>query len=156
MVQTWRARLSLVLGLLGLAGLSVRQTADVIPPAVDIEVFTRAGCPRCAAAKRFLDDLQHEQPGLRIVVHDVGQDPTALARLQDLAAKLGVQALGVPAFALRGALLIGFLSAPTTGRQLKALLDGSVLKVEMAVASKGLTINKTNAYGKCRVTYLHI
>jgi hypothetical protein len=33
---------------------------------------------------------------------------------------------------------------------------GSVLKVEMTVASKGLAINKTNAYGKCRVTYLYI
>ena len=125
MVQTWRVGLSFVLGLwlLWLAGPSMGQTADAIPPAVDIEVFTRAGCPRCAAAKRFLDDLQHERPGLRIVVYDVEEDPTTLARLQDLAAKLGVQALGVPAFALRGALLIGFLSAPTTGRQLKALLD---------------------------------
>jgi glutaredoxin len=115
----------LVLGLwlVWLAGASTGQTVDAIPPAVDIEVFTRAGCPRCAAAKRFLDDLQQERPELRIVVHDVGQDPTALARLKELAAKLGVQTLGVPAFALRGELLIGFLSAPTTGSQIKALLD---------------------------------
>jgi glutaredoxin len=124
-VKTRSVALGFILGLwlLWLAGPSMAQTADATPPAVDIEVFTRAGCPRCAAAKRFLDDLQQERPELRIVVHDVGQDPTALARLKQLAAQLGVHTLGVPAFALRGELLIGFLSAPTTGGQLKALLD---------------------------------
>jgi glutaredoxin len=124
-VKTRSVALGFILGLwlLWLAGPSMAQTADATPPAVDIEVFTRAGCPRCAAAKRFLDNLQQERPGLRIVVHDVGQDPTALARLKELAAQQGVQTLGVPAFALRGELLIGFQSAPTTGGQLKALLD---------------------------------
>ena len=125
MVKTRRVGLGFVLGLwlLGLLCPSVGQTADAITPGVDIEVFTRAGCPRCDAAKRFLDDLQQERPGLRIVVHDVGQDPAALARLQELGVTLGIRTLGVPAFALRGELLIGFLSAPTTGGQLKALLD---------------------------------
>ena len=33
---------------------------------------------------------------------------------------------------------------------------GSVLKVEMVVSSKGLTFNKTSAYGRHGVTYLHI
>jgi glutaredoxin len=127
-VKTHSVGLGFVLGLwllwlLWLAGPSMAQTADATPPAVDIEVFTRAGCPRCAAAKRFLDDLQQERPELWIVVHDVGQDPTALARLKKLAVQLGVQTLGVPTFALRGELLIGFLSVPTTGGQLKALLD---------------------------------
>jgi hypothetical protein len=35
-------------------------------------------------------------------------------------------------------------------------VDGSVLKVEMAVSSKGFTINKTRVYGRHGVTYLHI
>ena len=62
-MKTHSVGLGFVLGLwllwlLWLAGPSMAQTADATPPAVDIEVFTRAGCPRCAAAKRFLDDLQ--------------------------------------------------------------------------------------------------
>ena len=124
MVQMRHVAFGVVLGLwlLWLAGPSAGQTADARLSGVDIEVFTRADCPRCAAAKRFLDDLQQEQPGLRIVVHDIGEDPAALARLRELAATRGIHALGVPAFALRGQLLIGFLSPHTTGERLKALL----------------------------------
>lgn len=91
-------------------------------PAPDIEVFTRAGCPRCATAKLFLADLQAEQPGLRIVVHDVGKNPDALARLKSLAAQRENSTLGVPAFWLRGDLIVGFTSAATTGARIRALL----------------------------------
>jgi hypothetical protein len=83
------------------------------------------GCPRCAAAERFLIDLQREWPALQVVVHDIGKDPAALARLQDLASAQGVQALGVPAFSAGGELLIGYVSADTTGARLKALLAGA-------------------------------
>jgi hypothetical protein len=83
----------------------------------------REGCPACGAAKRFLDDLQRGRPELRIIYSDVGRDPEALARLQALADQRGVQALGVPAFSLRGELHIGYVSADTTGDRLRALLD---------------------------------
>lgn len=89
----------------------------------DIEVFTRAGCPHCAAATRFLNELQRERPTLRIAVQDIGQDPQALARLKDLAARFDVHTLGVPAFYLRGQLIIGFVDDGTTGARLRALLD---------------------------------
>jgi hypothetical protein len=81
-------------------------------------------------AEGFLADLQREWPTLQIVVHDIGTDPGALARLQDLAALMGVQAVGVPAFYVRGELLIGYLSAATTGARLKALLASSVRQIE--------------------------
>jgi hypothetical protein len=89
---------------------------------VDLEVFTREGCPRCAAAEHFLTELQRAQPALRIIVHDVAKDVSALARLRKLATVLGVPAVGVPAFYLRGQLLVGYLSADTTGARLIALL----------------------------------
>lgn len=100
------------------------------PPSVDLEVFTRAGCPRCAAAAPFLEDLQRERPTLHIRVSDVEEDPVALDRLEELAAKHGVQAVGVPAFYLRGKLLIGYRSAETTGLQIKALLDQALAQPE--------------------------
>ena len=91
------------------------------PP--DIEVFTRAGCPHCAAAKLFLAGLQAERPGLRIPVHDVGKDPGALDRLRSLAERHGSPPLGVPAFLLRGELIIGFAGPDTTGARIKAIVD---------------------------------
>jgi hypothetical protein len=42
----------------------------------------------------------------------------------------GVQVVGVPAFYLRGELLIGYLSAETTGTRIKALLDRSLARRE--------------------------
>jgi hypothetical protein len=89
----------------------------------DLEVFSREGCPHCAAAKLFLADLQRERPDLRIRFHDIGADALARERLTRLATTHGVTALGVPAFLLRDTLLIGFAGPDTTGAQIKALLD---------------------------------
>ncbi|WHZ16476.1 MAG: hypothetical protein OJF52_003326 [Nitrospira sp.] len=92
-------------------------------PAPDLEVFVRAGCPHCEAAKAFLRDLQERRPGLRILIQDVSQDRSALARLELLAGRQGVNPIGVPAFYLRGELIIGYQDAQTTGARLLALLD---------------------------------
>lgn len=92
------------------------------PPEADLTVFTREGCPHCAAAAPFLDRLKAERPDLRIVVKDVGKDRNALLELESLAARKGVTALGVPAFWLRGELLIGW-AGDRTGDELLTLLE---------------------------------
>jgi thiol-disulfide isomerase/thioredoxin len=97
-----------------------RTAGDAAPP--DVEFFTRPGCPHCAEAARFLDDLAREQPGLRIVARDVAADPEALARLRALAAARGRTALGVPAFAVGGGLIVGFAGRETTGAEIRRLL----------------------------------
>jgi hypothetical protein len=94
------------------------------PP--DIEVFTRAGCPRCAAAERFLAELQHERPQLAVAFRHLDRDPSALRRLSELAEQRGVQAIGLPAFHLRDTLVIGFSSAGETAARITALLAGEV------------------------------
>lgn len=90
--------------------------------AADLEVFTRAGCPHCVEAAQFLDDLAQEMPELRIVVRDVVVDPEALTRLRALAAARGRTALGVPAFAVGGELIVGFAGRDATGREIRRLL----------------------------------
>jgi glutaredoxin len=104
------------------AALAVSPEADDVP-AADIEMFTREGCPHCAAARVFLDDLRRRRPGLRVAIQDVRQDPGARDRLIALAAQHGIEHLGVPAFLVRGRLLIGFGNADTTGAELERLLD---------------------------------
>ena len=90
--------------------------------AADIEVFTRPGCPHCAEAAQFLDDLVQEMPQLHIVARDVVADPEALARLRALAVARGRTALGVPAFAVGGELIVGFAGRDVTGREIRRLL----------------------------------
>ena len=94
--------------------------------APDIEVFVRAGCPHCEAAKTFLHDLHQQRPALRMLIQDVGQDRTALARLERLAKQQAVTLIGVPAFYLQGQLIIGYQDKQTTGARILALLDRPV------------------------------
>jgi glutaredoxin len=105
--------------LLGLSGPAVQ--AD--EPSPDIEVFVRSGCPHCEAAKDFLDHLQREHPALNIVFHDLAHDPTALQRLKTLAEARGIATIGVPTFLIGDQLIVGFLSADTTGAEIRAHLD---------------------------------
>jgi hypothetical protein len=97
------------------------------PPAVageaSIEFFTRGGCPRCVDAGRFLDTLAAQRPAVTIIRRHVDEDPAAIERLQALARERGGAAPAVPAFLVRGQLLVGFLGAESTGAELTALLD---------------------------------
>jgi hypothetical protein len=99
--------------------------AEPAARAADIEVFTREGCARCLAAQRFLAELQRERPQVRVVFHDVEKDRASLTRLQKLVTQQGGGVLGVPAFLVRGTLIIGYQGDATTGVRLKALLDTS-------------------------------
>ena len=89
---------------------------------VDIEVFVRNGCPHCAKAELFLQALKREQPTLRIVIHDVAQEPAALERLERLAKNQGIGTVRVPAFQVGGQLIVGFSDEMTTGRLIRSAL----------------------------------
>jgi len=109
----------MVVGVLGLSG-----KPDGAPEQFesDLEVFVRQGCPHCEKAKTYLTDLNHRYPQLKVTVRDIGQDPQALLRLKALAAKFDMTQLGVPAFYVRGELVVGFQSPEITGKQLEELL----------------------------------
>jgi hypothetical protein len=89
----------------------------------EMEVFVRPGCPFCEAAKGYLRELERRRPGLLVRIRDVSQDPEALQELLELAHRSGIRPVGVPAFYLRGRLIVGFQSAETTGKDLESLLD---------------------------------
>jgi glutaredoxin len=92
-------------------------------PVSDLEIFVRAGCPHCEAAKIFLDDLRRERPAVRIALYDVAEDSAARQRLATLAAERGMTNIGVPTFLIGTELIVGFLSADTTGAEIRARLD---------------------------------
>ncbi|HMZ56435.1 MAG TPA: glutaredoxin family protein [Nitrospira sp.] len=92
-------------------------------PAPELEVFVRAGCPHCEAAKRFLQELQRARPELRILFHDLDLDRDAAARLDSLAQAQGLPVVGVPAFSVNGQLIVGYQDDRTTGARVLAMLD---------------------------------
>jgi len=104
--------------------------------AAELEVFVRPGCPYCEEAKRFLTDLQRRRPELTVRVRDISHDGEALQELSELAHRAGIRPFGVPAFYLRGRLVIGFAGAATTGKQIEELLRLPVLSRESEIASR--------------------
>jgi glutaredoxin/cytochrome c biogenesis protein CcdA len=94
-------------------------------PAPDLEVFVRTGCPHCEAAKGFLEQLHRTRPELRIQIYDIARDREALARLEALAQAHTLAVAGVPAFYVKGELIVGYQDDQTTGARLLALLDRS-------------------------------
>lgn len=95
-----------------------------VASAADLDVYTRGGCPRCAAAHEWLERLEVERPGLVIEEHRVDEDPAARRALDEACAAAGVRLPGVPAFVVGDAVVVGWLDDATTGRQVRALLDG--------------------------------
>jgi glutaredoxin len=91
--------------------------------AVAVEVYTREGCPRCDEAKAFLAALSRERPELLVVEHSIDSDPEARRALLRRLREAGFTVAGVPAFVVRGELLVGFDDAGTTGERIRSLVD---------------------------------
>ena len=128
--------------------LTVAATAHTGQPSPDLEVFVRLGCPHCETAKLFLGELQRERPSLRISVHDISEDPAAHRRLLMLAEERGITTVGVPTFLIGTKLIVGYLSADTTGREIRATLDS--LEQGAVAPSEGYSIT-TTWFGKVRL-----
>jgi len=107
----------------------------------DIEVFVRNGCPHCVKAELFLQDLKKEQPALRIVIHDVAEEPAALEQLQQLAKNQGVRVVKVPAFQVGSQLIIGFSDEITTGQLIRGALAQAQVRAQ--------TPNDQDTTGSC-------
>jgi glutaredoxin len=120
-------------------------------PNPEIEVFVRAGCPHCEAAKAFLKELQRERPAIRIAIYDIAEDSTARQRLATLAAERGIANIGVPTFLIGAELIVGFLSAETTGTEIHARLDQ---RAQDAVPPAAVESIQTKWFGELHVRNL--
>jgi len=102
---------------------SAEQSGPKIREMLTAHVYVRTGCPHCAAAKEYLSRLQTRYPALRIVYHNVNDEPGARNRVEELSRQFGIQAPGLPTFHLCGRLVVGFIDRESSGRQIEALLD---------------------------------
>jgi hypothetical protein len=95
-----------------------RQLANL----VTMNVFVRAGCPRCALAKQFLPRLMASYPGFAVRYFDIVSDAAAVNRLNELTRQYRTAAASVPVFHVCDRLLIGFDSESTSGQRLEKVL----------------------------------
>ncbi|MGQ5489969.1 glutaredoxin family protein [Thauera sp. ZXT1-4] len=95
----------------------------VLPPPGELQVFVRDGCPHCADAKTYLDELQRIRPDLRIVLRQVDRDPAARDVLVAISQAVGAWPPGVPTFVYGTQVLVGFDDAAHTGSELERLIE---------------------------------
>lgn len=97
----------------------------VLPPAGELQVFVRQGCPHCGDAKTFLDELARSRPELRIIFREVHRDDGARDALVAISRAVGAWPPGVPTFVYGMHVLVGFDDAAHTGAELQRLIDNA-------------------------------
>ena len=87
------------------------------PHAVDVHLFHATGCPHCADAIEFLNELRSVRPSLRIHLYEVGAHAENRELLVALARSYGRPVEGVPMIFLGDAAWTGF--GPSVARDLE-------------------------------------
>lgn len=90
---------------------------------LQVEVFVRSGCSRCAAAKLWIrDSLSKEYPGLEIVYRDLAVDANSMSRLNRLVERHRTAAASVPVFHFCDSLIVGFDDSGSTRDRVRSRL----------------------------------
>ncbi|MDA0835245.1 MAG: hypothetical protein O2955_09905 [Planctomycetota bacterium] len=98
---------------------TVTQTVERM---LTITAYVRAGCPHCAAAKRFLPGLMRRYPAFRLAQYDVVDDQQALSRMEAVVKRYRQSASSLPVIHLCNQLSIGYDTDATTGRRIESIL----------------------------------
>ena len=87
-----------------------------------LEVFTKADCQQCAAALKFVEQLQTRRRDLQVTITPVDTDQEQLRRYYTLCKQQKVAKPGLPGIVVGEQLLVGYRDDATTGRQIEDLL----------------------------------
>jgi hypothetical protein len=96
--------------------------ADEVRRLLQVEVFVRTGCSRCASAKRWLPSFMQSYPGLELVYRDVAAGRADAERLSALVKRHKTLAASVPVFHLCDTLVVGFDAGGSTESRLRSIL----------------------------------
>lgn len=102
------AALLLVVGNVQVVRAQDRAGPPAAPLPVDVFLFSGDGCPHCASARAFLDDLAETHPTLRIHEYEVWYDDANRELLSALADAYGRTVQGVPVILLGDEMWTGF------------------------------------------------
>jgi len=98
------------------------MVVDRVKRALQVEVFVRQGCGRCAAAKAWLPTLQTRYPGLEIVTCDIAADSGGRHALAELVRRHRTAAASVPVFHACNRLVVGFDRPETSAARIEHVL----------------------------------
>jgi glutaredoxin len=87
-----------------------------------ITLYTRPGCPRCAAAKTWLPGVAARHPGFSVATVDLVADAEGRATLAEIVRRHGVGGASIPVLHVCNAVVVGFDQPDTTGARIEKLL----------------------------------
>jgi glutaredoxin len=87
-----------------------------------ITLYTRPGCPRCAAAKAWLPGVAARHPGFAVAHVDLVTDAAGRAALAEIVKRHGVGGASIPVLHVCNAVVVGFDQPETTGARVEKLL----------------------------------
>jgi glutaredoxin len=100
---------------------SSEETGSAIESLFTADVYTRSTCPKCQAAKAFIQTLGPRWPALRFRIYEISNDPVARRRYEELCKSKG-QLPGLPTIHFGGQTIIGYQGDQITGAQLENLI----------------------------------
>ena len=103
------------------------ETGSSIRDLFTMDVYTRSTCPRCAAAKAFLNAVRPRWPALQIRIYEITQDVQARRRWEEICQSHGYVP-GLPTFDFAGKAIVGYQGDEITGRQVVDLIQEVVGK----------------------------
>jgi glutaredoxin len=129
--------------LLLLAGLCAAIAGPLLaapaPQCPRVDVYVRQGCPHCANAKQFLQQLRAELPELEVVEHDVVLDPEAREAFRALNLRHGIERPGVPSILICGQFTVGF-DREGSPQQLRGMVLGEQVLADAGTPSVTLPL----------------
>ena len=101
-----------------------------------VEVYVRAGCPHCAAAKAFVQRIEGHYPGLKFVFYDVVAHEASRQRYEAMNRAQGIRVPGLPTFNICGEAIVGYSDDATSGARVQKILDEVTVRCEPAAPQK--------------------
>jgi thiol-disulfide isomerase/thioredoxin len=139
--------------LLSLAGTTLAQAQSSDQPVV-LTMFWGDGCPHCAEAKPYLQDLQKKYPNLELKMYEVWYNDANLKMMDDMAQQHGFKASGVPTIFIGDKYWVGWTdeigkeiedtikNASSSGTSTAVQTDSDVIKLPLIgnVSLKGQSL----------------
>lgn len=100
---------------------NAKESGPSIEDLFTADVYTRATCPKCIAAKEFFRKLGRQWPALRFRIYEISNDLIARRRYQQLCESKG-KLPGLPTIYFAGQVIVGYQGDDVTGAQFEQLL----------------------------------
>lgn len=110
------------------------QWKTILEDALVLDIYTRIGCSRCVAAKKFMEQVTTRYPAFKIRYRELTNDVRARNDLEQLVERFRRTATSTPVFHFIDSLIVGFDQESTSGPRVEAVLKKWT--VECAVRKK--------------------